>query len=578
MSVTRRGFANYFLRGAELLKHKAVMMTMAILWSFFAGLLLAVFVLFASWVLADDEEKDVWISVKKAEVSAAVLMKNRPINVCIDGQCWDVPAIEVVQSRDFRPYRAQAEDFGDWLLSRLALGMLLGVAGAIAVAFGFATWGKANSDDEHLRGARRVDADELLKMDYPKSDLTLAGIPMRRKSEMLHTLIVGAVGTGKSVAIMEQLDAIRKEGKRAIVYDPHGEFVTKYYRPGVDKILNPMDARDAGWSPWAEMVEPTDYKRMSTALVPDRPNANDPFWENSARIVIACLFQQLHLAGNRDVGEFMRLLTTVPLPELYKVVKGTPAGPLLDPESEKTALSIRATAVQAVEAFALLRPGGKFSIREWVTAEADDSWLFLTSRPDQLDSLRPLISCWIDIAGRAVMLLPHSPDQARLWLVIDEFPSLNKLPGIKPILTECRKWGLAVILGMQNIAQPRETYGQDLARTIISMCQTLLVLRTPDKESAEEMAGSMANREIQERDEGQTFGSESVRDGTSLQSRRNKEELVLPGEIQKLADLEGFLSLAGDLPITKIRLVHKIRESRAPAFQQRVVETAADLI
>lgn len=577
MSVMRKGAADNFLRGAELLKHKAVMMTMAAVWSLFAGLLAALFFVFASWVLADDGEKSVWLTVKKAELATGAWMKNRPVSVCLHGQCWDVPAIDIVQSRDFTGLREKADEFGDWLVGQALFGVLFAVLGAGATAFGFSRWGKAHSDDEHIRGARLVEADELKQMDYPKASVTIGGIHMRQKSEMLHLLVAGAVGTGKSVAIMEQLDAIRAAGKRAIVYDPHGEFVEKYYRNGVDKILNPLDSRGESWSPWQEIVEVTDYRQMAAALVPDRPNAHDPFFENSARTVIACLLEKLSMTGRRDISEFLRLLTSVPLHELHEAVVGTPAAPLLDPDVEKTALSVRATASQAVEAFTLLNEGS-FSIQEWVRNEDVDEWLFLTSRPGQLDALRPLLSCWIDIVGRSVMLLPRSPHEARLWLVIDEFPSLNKIPGIKTIMTECRKWGLAVILGLQNLSQLREIYGRDLARTIISMCQTWLILRVADKESAEEMAGTLASREIQERDESLSFGSESVRDGTSLQSRRSEQKLVLPGEIQKLPDLVGFLSLAGDLPVAKVKLQPKSRPSVAESFVQRQESTVDDLL
>src|SRR3546814_14313780 len=80
------------------------------------------------------------------------------------------------------------------------------------------------------------------------------------------------------------------------------------------------------------------------------------------------------------------------------------------------------------------------SIRDWVATEGDDSWLFVTVKADQLPSLRPLITVWLDIAISAIMSL--KPDQQRrLYCVIDELPSLQKLPSLSDFLARPRKYG-----------------------------------------------------------------------------------------------------------------------------------------
>ena len=108
MSVTKKSAADNFLRGAELLKHKATMMTMAIIWSLLGGILAAFFFLFVSWTLSNDLEKGIWLTNKKAEIMSAVFMKNRTVAVCpeVDARrCWDVPANDVLQSDDFAAFR-----------------------------------------------------------------------------------------------------------------------------------------------------------------------------------------------------------------------------------------------------------------------------------------------------------------------------------------------------------------------------------------------------------------------------------------------------------------------------------------
>ena len=65
---------------------------------------------------------------------------------------------------------------------------------------------------------------------------------MRRGSAMYGVLLMGAVGAGKTLAIREQLDVIRGERKRALVYDPTGELIATYFRDGLDVLLHRSQA------------------------------------------------------------------------------------------------------------------------------------------------------------------------------------------------------------------------------------------------------------------------------------------------------------------------------------------------
>ncbi|MGC8141461.1 type IV secretion system DNA-binding domain-containing protein, partial [Salmonella enterica] len=64
----------------------------------------------------------------------------------------------------------------------------------------------------------------------------------------------------------------------------------------------------------------------------------------------------------------------------------------------------------------------------------------ITVKADQLPSLRPLITVWLDIAISAIMSL--TPDRKRrLYCVIDELPTLQKLPSLSDFLARARKYG-----------------------------------------------------------------------------------------------------------------------------------------
>src|SRR3546814_18322606 len=87
---------------------------------------------------------------------------------------------------------------------------------------------------------------------------------------------------------------------------------------------------------------------------------------------------------------------------------------------ERTSVGIQAERASVMRSFAYLDDTEDgLSIRDWVANERDDSWLFITVKADQLPSLRPRITVWLDIAISAIMSL--SPDRdRRLYCVIDE--------------------------------------------------------------------------------------------------------------------------------------------------------------
>ena len=90
-----------------------------------------------------------------------------------------------------------------------------------------------------------------------------------------------------------------------------------------------------------------------------------------------------------------------------------------------------------------------FSIREWISDEEDKGgFLFLTSRGDQHASLRGLISTWLEIAVNAMLTLAQD-DGRRIWVILDELPTLHQVPSLQPGLAESRQFGGCFVLGVQ---------------------------------------------------------------------------------------------------------------------------------
>ena len=78
-----------------------------------------------------------------------------------------------------------------------------------------------------------------------------------------------------------------------------------------------------------------------------------------------------------------------------------------------------------------------------------------------------------------------------------------------------------------------------------------LVLRTTDGIAAEQLSKYLGDREMHEE---QVSFSTSGGGSFSYSPSIITERLVLPSEIQKLPDLEGYLNFAGDWPVIKVKV------------------------
>ena len=216
--------------------------------------------------------------------------------------------------------------------------------------------------------------------------------------------------------------------------------------------------------------------------------------------------------------------------------------------------------------------GNPFSIRDWIGKEdgarGSGSFLFLTSRGDQHASLRGLISTWLEIAVNAMLSLAQD-DGRRIWVILDELPTLHQVPSLQPGLAESRQFGGCFVLGAQVISALRDLYGRNGAETVSGLCGTRVVLAAPDRDTAQWSADSLGRSEVEEITEGFSYGANTIRDGVSLMPKRELRPLALASEIMRLENLSGYLRFPGPLPVATIRLDYVDRPEAAARFLPR---------
>ena len=448
---------------------------------------------------------------------------------------------------------------------------------ALFVAILWFIWrtGSVQRQDRLLRGGEILsarDAKRLLHRAGVASDITVAGVPLIAGTETGHILVAGTTGSGKTQALLELLRAVRARGDRVVCFSPSGDFISAFHREGKDTILNPFDARCPTWDLWGDCPHVYDYDALAAALISPTLATSDPFWNDSARKVFSAAVRRCKERNRESIRFLIHMLTITPLAQLHEFLARTTAAPLLDPASEKTAISVRSNVANYTAALRFLPLDGKpFRLREWVAAERSDEWIFLNAADAQLASVRPLLSMWLEVLTNALLSLPPS-QKRRIWLVIDELPALQKIPSLEDFLARSRKHGGCAVLAIQGLSQLQDRYGPTGAQTLTNLCNTWVGMLQKDPDSAKWLASAFGQAEIMESNTGLSYGANEIRDGVSLSNQRKLRPLVLESEIMSLPPMAGFLRLGGGLPggltVPGVRFAFRYRATRqvAPSF------------
>ncbi len=454
-----------------------------------------------------------------------------------------------------------------------------GVGGLLGYGGGRVLSAPRRDGGGYIRGTTVIDAEEA-GVERPSrlragrgaspvsrhTGITLAGIPVPVADETKHFKLMGTTGSGKSTAIAELLSGALRRGDRAIIADPDGGYLARFFdaRRG-DVILSPFEPGGAKWDLFGEIREEYDIDQLALALIPDH-EGQDRSWRGYARTLFSAVTSQARAAGVSDVKPLFELLVTASKSELKMLTGGTPAQVFFEEHNDRMLDSIRSVLTSGVGALQHIarQESQPLSVRQWV--RSGRGVLFIPYRAGQIAALRSTVSAWMRIGIFEAMSQP--PADQKLWFVVDELDALGQIDGLKDALARLRKFGGRCVLGFQSVAQVSTTYGKGEAQTIVENCGNSLILRC----SASEHGGTsqFASRLIGQREVVSISRSRSRRPGEFLASvteseHRQIEPAVMDSQIERLADLAGFLKLASSPDWLRVRLRPPARIREIPA-------------
>lgn len=472
-------------------------------------------------------------------------------------QLWPTFVLHFVTfGHHWKPQAAEAEA----VLSKLLRPLMPRVWTVIGTSFitwclwpGIIGWFRRRSEKQsgrrHVRGAQLIlERDMIINLRKSCEPLDIpfgSKVKMPRSSEVKHVFMCGRPGVGKTTLYLQVIERLIARGEKIIIYDFKGDYLTRFYNADRDLIFNPLDARGIKWSIMKELKSIMDIESVATSLIP-QSMGQDAFWDTAARSVFAACLLDLHRQGMRKNSDIWKAVSA-PALEIEKRLRapGCERGyRFIEDADSKMAKSVLAVLMQYAQTFEHMGDDeDDFTVDAWLT-NGKGGCIFVTSYAEVQDSLRPVLSLFVDLFGRRLLSLPDDPNR-RVFILLDEFGTLQRLSTIVRLLTLSRSKGGSVWLGIQDIGQIDKTYGEKHRQAIVNACGTSALFSVADPDTAEYLSRKIGDAEYLEAERTHSMGVADNRDGLNICDVKRQERLVLPSELSRLPDFKFYFSLPG---------------------------------
>ncbi|MEO1395983.1 MAG: type IV secretion system DNA-binding domain-containing protein [Cyanobacteria bacterium J06634_5] len=346
--------------------------------------------------------------------------------------------------------------------------------------------------------------------------ILFGGIRHATKAFTKNTLIVGTVGSGKSVTSkLIAKDALAGIGgsvnKRALIYDPSREWPSVLEAMGLPEqaiiYTNPFDQRCRPWWISKDIKTPLQAEALAKALVPISSGMSDPFWIQATQTVIATVIRYFNAVAPEQ-WSLRDLLIAVRSQEI--VSKMCADDPRLRHYSQvlgnsKTAMGIMASVVSCTQKYEHVAAlwhksetvynNQPFSLKEWLNSS---SILVLGRSETANNGLREINRVML---MQVKKLMLEQPEKAypTTWMFLDEIDSLDGIEALLTAMTELRKRGVAIVGGLKTITHMVDNFNKSIVDTMMSQFGHIAALRQTDRETEEWLRNIAGKTEVRER-------------------------------------------------------------------------------
>ena len=397
--------------------------------------------------------------------------------------------------------------------------------------FGFTDLPKENGYSRWAKDKEIMNAKEVVRIPFIDRVAEIGGTPIIYDKESayvdnsnMHTLVIGATGSGKTAGIVNPtMKHLIKAKESIVITDPKGEIYEDNYKILKDAgyqiiVLNFRDPQKGScWNPYDlpyKFQKEGNFDKanellndLSTNIVVDG-QGQDPFWQNAAADYLTglglALFQDAPLEEiNINSINLMinqgeeRYGASTYMKEYYKMQDPTSpvainlAGTVTT--ADETKAGIMTVLQQKVKTLAVTRNLSEMlskndfdmaSIGEKPTA----LFMIIQDEKTTYHSLATIFikqcyECLISTAYKHGGSLP-----VRTNFLLDEFANMPKIKDIATMVTAARSRHIKFTFIIQNFAQLDKTYGKEDAQTIRGNCINTIYLLTGELSALEEIS------------------------------------------------------------------------------------------
>ena len=417
------------------------------------------------------------------------------------------------------------------------------------------------------------------------------GYDGRKHLRNLNTLVVGGSGAGKTRYVVKpnilqaEIGGSGSAGASMVVLDPKGESLRAtgsfLLKAGYDlKILDLISMQKSHcYNPFVYLENDNDVQRLVTNLfkstTPTGSQTNDPFWDNSAMMLLSALVYYLHYEAPPEEQNFAMVMEMIRAGTIEDEEDPSPT-PLdcLFTELEernpdhialkyyrsyhggaaKTLKSIQITLSSRLEKFNLASMAQLTMTDEMeLQSMGEKKTALFAIIPDNDTSFNFLVSI---LYTQLFQQLFYCADQKHggslpvpVHFLLDEFANVALPTSFDKILSVMRSRNMFVTIILQNMAQLKALFEKEW-ESIAGNCDSFLYLGGNERSTHEYVSKMLGKETINSNTFGQTTG---ISGHHSKNTNLGGRELLMDDEVRMLDNRYALLFIRGERPVMDLK-------------------------
>lgn len=437
---------------------------------------------------------------------------------------------------------------------------------------GSAKWGKAETLKKRYMD-KKSENNKILTQN------TAIGLDGRKHRRNLNVLVCGGSGSGKTRFYAKP--NIMQSNTSFIILDPKGELLrdtgnllkSKGYEIKVIDLIN-MEKSDC-YNPFVYIQDDNDIQRLVTNLfkntTPKGSQAQDPFWDQTASMLLKALISYLHYEAPPEEQNFSMVLDMIrqgdvseedeylvsPLDALFERLEKRDTEHIAlkyyrsyHKGAGKTLKSIQISLLARLEKFDLNTLSSITHTDEMdLNSIGEKKTAVFAVIPENDSSFNFIVGM---LYTQLFQQLYHQADfvhggrlPVHVHFVMDEFANVALPDDFDKLLATMRSREISVSIIIQNMAQLKALFEKQW-ESIVGNCDEFLYLGG-NEQSTHEYVSKLLGKETIDTN---TFGKSTGRNGNySTNYQITGRELLTPDEVRMLDNKFALLFIRGERPI-----------------------------